>query len=171
MIFIRFENEFNFEYDIQALVRGFYPGESLKTIMPGDTAEAGDESYRFILSFCYLLGERDSVRITVWDSSGKLMQRETATDYSDRVETKNILKRLLYDVLVEITGKTLPWGTLSGIRPTKITSRLLEDGVDKETAFKHMKDTYYISDVKAELSLKISENEMNIFKDIEYKQG
>ena len=52
MIYIRFENEFNFEYDIQALIRGFYPGEELKSIMPGEAlvAEACDETVKFVMS-------------------------------------------------------------------------------------------------------------------------
>lgn len=169
MIFINFKNEFNFEYDIQALIRGFYPGEELKSIMPGEKIEACDESIRFIVSFYYFA---DNINIEVEDCSGNiLIDKRVKTDYSDRKETKNILKRALYDVLSEITGKELPWGTLSGIRPTKITSALLESGMKKEIAKKYIKDTYYISEEKAKLSLEISANEIEILKEIDYEQG
>ena len=178
MIYIRFENEFNFEYDIQALIRGFYPGEELKSIMPGEAlvAEACDETVKFVMSFCYLVCEdaanRDKLILKVYDRELNLTKEVCVfTDYSDRVETKNILKRLIYDVLYEITGKTLPWGTLSGIRPTKITSKMLADGMSKEDVKRRIKDTYYISDKKADLSIKVSENELNILKDIDYKRG
>ena len=44
--------------------------------------------------------------------------REHVPDYGNRFETKNQLKRLLYGTLRKLTGRTLPWGTLTGIRPT-----------------------------------------------------
>lgn len=169
MIFINFKNEFNFEYDIQALIRGFYPGEELKSIMPGENIEACDESVRFIVSFYYY---EKIINIEVEDGAGNVLKSKSVeNDYSDRKETKNILKRALYDVLSGITGKELPWGTLSGIRPTKITSALLESGMDKEKAKNYIKKTYYISEEKANLSLEISANEIEILKDIDYEQG
>lgn len=169
MIIINFRNEFNFEYDIQALIRGFYPGEDLKSVMPQETIEAYDESVRFIVSFCYF---NECLEISVDDIKGKnILSKKSSIDYSDRKETKNVLKRALYDVLSEITGKELPWGTLSGIRPTKITSALLESGMNKEDVKKTIKDTYYISEEKAELSLEISSNEIEILKNIDYEKG
>ncbi len=176
MIFIRFENEFNFEYDIQALIRSFYPGEQLKTIMPGQTIdlEAYSEQVRFIVSFYYLVrgNKNDIIKITVCDHKDNILSTmEAVTDYSDRVDTKNVLKRALYDVLSPLAGKTLPWGTLSGIRPTKITSRLLESGMNMADAKEYLQNTYYISDEKADLSLLISKNEMDILSKIDYKNG
>ena len=106
MIFINFKNEFNFEYDIQALIRGFYPGEELKSIMPGENIEACDESVRFIVSFYYY---EKIINIEVEDGAGNVLKSKSVeNDYSDRKETKNILKRALYDVLSGITGKELP---------------------------------------------------------------
>lgn len=169
MIIINFKNEFNFEYDIQALIRGFYPGEELKTIMPQQSVGACDESVRFIVSFYYY---NDYLEISVDDiDSNNIKKVNEKIQYSDRKDTKNVLKRVLYDVLSEITGKKLAWGTLSGIRPTKITSALLEKGLSTEDAKKIIKNTYYISEEKADLSLKISANEMDILRDIDYENG
>lgn len=46
----------------------------------------------------------------------------------DRHETKNVLKRMVYRTLSEVSGKELPWGDLTGIRPTKIPMKMLEEG-------------------------------------------
>lgn len=54
--------------------------------------------------------------------------RSFPVDFSDRTETKNELKQNFYQILSEITGKKLPWGTLTGIRPTKIPMKFLEEG-------------------------------------------
>ncbi|MDE7432882.1 MAG: coproporphyrinogen dehydrogenase HemZ, partial [Lachnospiraceae bacterium] len=64
-----------------------------------------------------------------------------------------------------------PWGTLSGIRPTKITSALLEGGMSVEDVRRHMKEDYYLSEGKTEESIKISETELKILKNINYKTG
>ena len=55
------------------------------------------------------------------------------------------------------TGKTLPWGTLTGIRPTKIPLQFLEEGKNDEDIRRYMEDTYYCSDGKIDLSIAISE--------------
>ena len=65
------------------------------------------------------------------ESSGKDAARKgniaLGQDF-DRAETKNVLKQLLYDLLSAYTGQKLPWGNLTGIRPTKIPMGLLEKG-------------------------------------------
>ena len=50
----------------------------------------------------------------------------------DKIQVKNVLKQLIYQVLSSYTGKRLPWGTLTGIRPTKIAMGLLEQGKSEE---------------------------------------
>lgn len=169
MIYIKFRNQFDFEYDIQALIRSFYPEEALKSILPEETLEACDESVRFIVSFSYLA---DKIEIAVTGKKGeRLEEGQTDVPASDRTDTKNRLKRLLYDILSRMTGKTLPWGTLSGIRPTKITSELLDKGMDFARAKAYLKETYYLSDHKADLSLEISAREREILKKIDYERG
>ena len=37
-----------------------------------------------------------------------------------RKANKDSLKYALYNVLVKLTGRTLPWGNLTGIRPAKL---------------------------------------------------
>ena len=54
-----------------------------------------------------------------------LASMQIQVDFSDRKETKNRLKRGIYQMFSEYTGQTLPWGTLTGIRPTKIPMSML----------------------------------------------
>ena len=60
-------------------------------------------------------------------------------DYEDRLDVKNQLKQKLYDLLAKSTGRELPWGTLTGIRPTKIPMKMLEDGMEVADIRKQMK--------------------------------
>ena len=60
----------------------------------------------------------------------------------------NALKHLLYGILSEFTDKELPWGNLTGIRPTKIPYAMLEEGKEQDEIIAYMKDMYSCSDKK-----------------------
>lgn len=97
--------------------------------------------------------------------------RTFKVDFSDRAETKNALKEHLYRLLEEETGRSLPWGTLTGIRPTKIPMQLLDEGKSKEEVASYMKKTYLASDEKINLSIAIAERERALLSRLDYKKG
>ena len=99
------------------------------------------------------------------------LERWVAVDFSDRKETKNVLKRLLYRMLSEYTGQKLPWGNLTGIRPTKIPMALLEQGWKNSQIAEYMRETYDASREKTALAIAIANRERHILKDIHYKNG
>ena len=78
---------------------------------------------------------------------------------------------MLYRMLCVYTKRTLPWGNLTGIRPTKIPMKLLEEGKSREEIYRYMKDTYFASDEKIELATDIAERENAILKKIDYDNG
>ena len=43
-----------------------------------------------------------------------------------RKENKDNIKYALYQLLVKLTGRTLPWGNLTGIRPAKLAMGMIE---------------------------------------------
>ena len=85
--------------------------------------------------------------------------------------SKNELKRNIYTLLSKETGKELPWGNLTGIRPTRIVMNLMEEGRSDDEIRSYMKDTYFVSDEKIELSLLIAHREKEILRDIDYENG
>ena len=92
-------------------------------------------------------------------------------DFTDRKKTKNELKQQLYHLLTRYAGKTLPWGTLTGIRPTKIPMELLEEGKSEDEIRSYMKETYFASDEKIELSLAVAKRELELLSRIDYENG
>ena len=92
-------------------------------------------------------------------------------DTLTRKEVKDRFKRLIYNALSEYSGRTLPWGTLTGIRPTKIPMGMLEEGATEEEIHQYMKDTYYCSDEKISLSIEIAKWERELLSGIDYKDG
>ena len=74
-------------------------------------------------------------------------------------------------MLSDYTGMTLPWGTLTGIRPTKIPMALLEQGMSNREIADHMRKTYLISPEKTSLGISIANRERHILRDIDYDNG
>ncbi len=89
----------------------------------------------------------------------------------DRKEVKSMLKRALYSILSGLTKKTLPWGTLTGIRPTKIPFSMLLEGKTEEEIASYMQETYLAGKEKTALSIEIAKREQEILRNIDYKEG
>ncbi len=144
-----------FEYDIHSLVKAFYQTEDVKVLT------TVLEDFDFYIS----LGQK----FTVSDSDKKLLGSVEVSEDLSRVERKNALKRLLYTVLTGLTGKTLAWGDLTGIRPTKIARKLIEEGKDDDFVKKYMQDTYLVGDEKCSLAIDIAKRELKILEPLHEK--
>ena len=175
-------NKPEFEYDIHSLIKAFFPEQYV-----GVSAEKKEYDEKIDIRMQVNYGE-DTIQIT-WQeivhanedaqANEKPGQEEVKeipdetiqVDFSDRVRTKNQLKQMLYRMLCDYTKRTLPWGNLTGIRPTKIPMKLLEEGKSREEIYRYMKDTYFASDEKIELATDIAERENAILKKIDYDNG
>ncbi|ADG82775.1 coproporphyrinogen dehydrogenase HemZ [Thermincola potens] len=74
-------------------------------------------------------------------------------------QLKRMVKQAVYRSVLKVCGlKPLPYGILTGIRPTKIVHRLLDMGWDKETIREHLLKSYDMDEVKAEGLLKVALN-------------
>lgn len=165
MIILRL-NRNEFEYDIQALVKAFYPRRDLKTVITeADDAEAED----LIVRVSYM---DDRIHLSL-EEVGKrsLIGCTQPVDYENRTDTKNKLKQELYRMLCKWTGRELPWGSLTGIRPTKIAVSMLEQGKSEEEIRQHMETTYFTSPQKTELAIEIGKRELKLLEQIDYTQG
>ena len=177
----------DFEYDIWTLVREFCPKtevlvNSTEKLLEDDYVEymlrvEFDEVNSKILASILAPEESDTCKcIDLEDCQSRMhksIHREGEADYLDRKAVKNQAKRLVYDVMKEKTGKELPWGTLTGIRPTKIPVSLYErkKPYKDEAVYDYMKKNYYVSDEKIDLAKDIAKREIRILKDIDYKDG
>lgn len=162
-------NRADFEYDIHSLVKAFYPAENVQVSAEKKKTE---EPISFHIVTNYL---EKSIEILFYETENinaePKLKKEVEVDFSDRKETKNRLKQAYYKMLCEFTGKMLPWGDLTGIRPTKIPMAFLEEGKDEAFIRQYMKDTYFASDEKIDLSIDIAKRELELLKKIDYENG
>lgn len=166
-------NRPEFEYDIHSLVKAFYPAEEVHVAVNEEYKKSSPEDVqRYHLDVVY---EEQRIVVSFADCLNPQEQREKQAqvdvDYADRTETKNRLKRTLYQMLSDYTGQQLPWGNLTGIRPTKIPMNLLEKGNSEEEIARYMKETYYTSEEKTALSIEIAKRELELLHKLDYKNG
>ncbi|MDO4321527.1 MAG: coproporphyrinogen dehydrogenase HemZ [Lachnospiraceae bacterium] len=180
-------NRQDFQYDVHSLVKAFYPEQDVHICNIGDKApeEGTEESLLLVISFvpeeepasgcCDSDTEGEpaaKLQIEFFAEGRTVLEEEISLPQGlDRKETKNELKRLLYRMLSSYTGQELPWGNLTGIRPTKIPMGLLEKGWKNTEIAQYMRDTYYTSREKTALAIMIANRERDILKDINFKNG
>ena len=160
-------NKRDFEYDIHSLIRAFYPGMDVPVYQEAEPHPEGWEK-KLVVDY-----QPDKITLVFQDSDGHILaKREQQVEYeADRKATKNVLKSMLYELLRDYTGQDLPWGNLTGIRPTKIPMALLEQGWKNTEIADYMRKTYYTSNEKTALSIMIANRERHILKDINYEDG
>ena len=166
MIYVQL-NKADFEYDIHSLVKAFFPAEEVLV-----TAEEKqvDERISFRLAVIYET-EPDQIRFDIIEDDTVIRSAKTDVDFADRKGTKNKLKQALYQLLEAYSGQTLPWGTLTGIRPTTIPMSMLEEGKSEEEITSYMKETYFASDEKIDLSIQVAQRELELLQKIDYENG
>ena len=157
-------NRGNYEYDIHSLIKAFYPREEVSVREKAAFAEAA------ALQMDVEIQDAE-IRFTVFENQALQKKGHVFVENPERKLVKNQLKQLIYQVLSDYTGETLPWGTLTGIRPTKIPMAMLEEGKSNVEIAEYMRNTYFCSREKTALSVSIANREREILKQIDYEQG
>lgn len=170
-------NKAQYEYDIHALVKAFYPAWELKVLTPEsvvkdrkirETApvmklEFGEREVKFAVhsGLHNVTADTDDFHIYTWCN----------TDQVEPSEYKDAFKRFLYTALQEETGISLPWGNLTGIRPTKIAMTMLEGGESEQDVAVFLREKHFVSEEKIELGIEIAKREREILSSLHYEDG
>ena len=155
----------NYEYDVHSLVKAFYAEEQVTVITPETKPEKLAE-----------LEPQAAITITLSETGAQICVGEEGFSWEQASEEikdgyKNGLKRFLYRTLSKVTGLELPWGNLTGIRPTKIAYGMLDEGKDDTEILKFMEQSHYVSEEKALLGIDIAKRERKLLKNIHYEGG
>ena len=154
-------NNEHYEYDVRSLVQSFYPGANALIKSLDAFREEGIEA---------------DIEITITNGEAEVAYKGEPPllmmggDCTTK-EYKRAFKCFLYQTLSEHTGKKLPWGALTGIRPTKIAMDLINHRVPDERVLGILKENYLVSDEKAELCLEIAKREKSILDTLTPEKG
>lgn len=140
-------------HELENTVRAFFP----RVILSGE-----GEALNIIWTFCggdieetVLFADKEIFRKTY---EIHLLNRQVG---EIQTAEKKYAKLALYDVLTSLTCYSLPYGSLTGIRPTKLYYELTGSGFD---ARKTLTDEYLVNSEKADLIEKTVSNQKGIYK-------
>ena len=156
-------NQSNYEYDVHSMVSSFYPEEQVRVLIP-ECSQAKRQELQQEVRIRVELGEEGALFAADgeefrWKAPGE-DRHVLAREY------KEGFKRFLYQTLSRITGKELPWGSLTGIRPTKIAYAMLEQGAGVQEIESFYREKYFVSQEKAGLSIDIAGREQKLLQSL-----
>ena len=98
--------------------------------------------------------ERDGLWVERFAADGRVVEH-TAPIVRGGLEEKRQLKRAAktgcFLLMRELTGVSPPWGSLTGIRPTRLMYELRERGIEGEAAERDLQARFYVSPEKTRL--------------------
>ena len=151
-------NKTSFEYDVHAIVKAFYPEKNIKVLTQESKTEVIREAEH--------APEAVLMEIQVSCTGAVIRFGERDYEWQTKNGTKDGFKTFLYKSLQEETGKSLPWGNLTGIRPTKIAYGMLEQGKSSREIVDYLRGRHFVSGEKALLSIDIAKREREILSTV-----
>ncbi len=135
--------------DLNETVRSFYPYAEL--------SDDGED-----IKLCQVLdGEYLKSRVEIF---GKISERQDKFQETDEIFVKRYKKRYLklalYEALSDLFQVNLPWGSLTGIRPTKLAYDLQNQGVEPISS---LVNDFYVTDTRAKLVNDIMTTQKGIY--------
>ena len=163
-----------FEMDIRELTMAFFPGEQLTVKVVGEDIDSLLEK-KVTGLLVYKKENRLFMELREKDKTERnrtyVLIRDCQADYETRKEGKDRQKRTLYGLYQEFTGKSLPWGTLTGIRPTKPVLAMLEEGLAEEEIRRRMRADYLCSEEKISLTIETAKKELSLLSRVDRNNG
>lgn len=178
MILLEF-NDVEQENDSRVMLKAFFPEAKIVTSIPEEHKEQPELFVQVrVIKQQMTHSENDEcdrlIRIYFHRDASEEHEEyedERQETASGKKETRNCFKRMMYDMLSALTGRELPWGTLTGVRPTKIVYGLLEENKSEQEIIDYLKKEYYVSTRKGKLAIKVAENEKRLLEKIDYNNG
>ena len=179
-----------YEYDIYSLLKAFWPDAEISLRYTEDCAQheaelrevpdaqivceilfaesaSGEQEYRFRVLPC----DEHGAAVLSLAPGSEITKRTVIPAGTEKIAAKNRVKEMVYRTMAEQTGRELPWGDLTGIRPVRLMSGLLQKGMTGEEAMRYMRGTWFVSERKAQLALATAEREEEILRGLAPEQG
>ncbi len=141
MIYIDIEDD-EFYDDAVVLVKSFYPRTDV-TKKPDERAACDME-----------------IKVTTPVTNGRT-KREIHDEFKDG----------LYIQLSKLTNTTLPWGNITGVRPSKLAVNMIEDGLPEEKIRDFFMKEHYATKQKTDLAIEVAKRELKLLKNIDYNNA
>ena len=148
MVDIYLKEEF-YAYDAFHIIKGFLPNEEIKQ---------------------HIGYERNEI-VSIDINNKTVLEILEVNKKCTKKENKSEVNKKIYSMMKEYTGKSMAWGVLTGIRPTKILMKKLENGEQEEEIKRWFQEQYLVSEKKATLGMEIAKREKSLLEKLDYRDG
>ncbi|MCF0134862.1 MAG: radical SAM protein, partial [Lachnospiraceae bacterium] len=147
-----------YHYELSTLIREYLP-------LVNVTAERREGVEGILLS-------EDLQQAVLLDGAGKVLFESHARTSRDGCFTgyvgenrKNHAKVAMARVLEKHTGREIPWGILTGVRPSKVAYQYQLEGRTEEETVRILRDHYLLREDKARLCSRVAASERSLMAD------
>ncbi len=155
--------------DIRAMLQAFFDNEKV-VLTKDDTRISLQVEYTGDSDVETQVISGGYVTYTLEDVDGYHATKTVVVDYLNKKLARNPLKATLYHMLSDYTGKKLPWGSMTGVRPTKVATEWLENGKNEDEIRQLYIDTYLTIPQKADICIEVAKKEQELFKNFSYDE-
>ncbi len=139
-------------YAIEQLQLALFPGQTMEPVtvpFSGDGAVSSlHRGNRWLTAV---------TTITLGDKASRAIRRLRVDRETVRLR-RQTLQQCYYAAALPLLEKPPAWGALSGVRPTKITTKHLLEGGNAKSADALMRDVYYVTEDRRKLAIDCSES-------------
>ena len=93
--------------------------------------------------------------------------RRIPLEQADVRMTRRILQQSYYLAATKVLGTAPPWGALSGVRPTKLSTKCMLEGGSEKDAAKLLEKTYFVTPERSRLCVDASKHTLEAAKLLE----
>ena len=93
--------------------------------------------------------------------------RRIPLEQADVRMTRRILQQSYYLAATKVLGTVPPWGALSGVRPTKLSTKCMLEGGSEKDAAKLLEKTYFVTPERSRLCVDASKHTLEAAKLLE----
>ncbi len=153
-----------YTYNVYHIVKAFFPSEEV-------IGRVEEKASHYVM---VQLPDAEEIVIGNIDKNTEVFSKPVYEELPQAGEGKDLKYRIdvrLYHELKRITGRTLAWGILTGVRPTKIAMEKAEEGWTKEQFVPWFQQDCLVSRKKAELSWEIARREQALLQSLDCEEG
>lgn len=150
-----------YTYNVYHIIKAFFPSEKI-------TSETEEEASHYVV-----VRLPDGGRMMIGEGQLKEAAGLRKGEDSEQIKAqrKYWIDVCLYEELKKLTGQTLAWGILTGVRPTKIAMEKLEEGWERDRFVAWFQEECRVSQKKAELSFEIAGRERSLLGELDCENG
>lgn len=170
--------ERDFDYELQALVASFFPGQHVQAEVYGEEQGTIDSKEdKELLATINIKWSQYKISADFQAKSFLVSRQSFVTGDGDwhkhidksahpyRTYYKNVLKKLVFCLIKDFPEEMLPeglirrvpaWGTMTGVRPVKIVMDEILNGNDINSIRESLDNIYCLDSEKAELAVQVA---------------